>query len=403
MIRLNIFIILLPIFSFSQDKVIKLSDKQAVQIAIENAIKLKNADLQIDKKRIGAWKYISLSPLKLSYKEKKLGKDFFSKNTSRLIYLNQTIESLLKTYYDFISENNREEYLKTDRAIQKLKIEKDVMYIYNQWLFDIFKYQLVSKQLNSVNEIIALSKKMIQNKEISSFDHKSLKMKLYNFNSKFVQAKKNMLQSETALKSILMIEDSIAPIEYKYYDYVVDRKGYEEGEVKLLDELNKNEIEVLNSQINSQWARLFPKLYLSFGLGLDTYNPKFNDYTDISIGISIPILTFDIFYSAEQKELEKKIAINRQSQYKFDIINQYKKNNQILLDLENSLNFVDISLIKDFKYLDDLYSSFKNGDMNILDYYKEIINYYSFVISYMQQLKYKNETIILLNYLENLI
>jgi len=394
-------LIILGLFTFNSIQAQNIdtnnvSMDKAVEIALSNNIKVKNASLRIKKSQKLKQSTFDLGNTEINYTKGQINSDIkdYQWNIRQNFgspLLNIAQNKLYKEQGNWEQANNEQ---------IKRELKKDVQLKYVQWQLLNSEMNLLKKHLLNYNKIIEIADIRYQTGETNYLSKLSLENKKEELSLQLKQVEISLKIAERLFNLNLQTDSILVPkpIDYPKIQLIINSDS--------LEQLISNHPGLLLKQVNAKiadrnikWeqAALSPSIYAGyFSQQID--NVK--GFQGWEIGISMPLWFLPNQKKIKVAKIEREIADNNLHFTKKYLL----KETETLLDhfkmLSEKINYYEISVLKrEDVLIRNANILYQNGEIGYIEYIQNVESALKIRQIYIEYLRNYNETVIKLNYL----
>ena len=372
-----------------------LSQKDALDIAIQNSPILKNASLEIAKAEAQKKGAVQLAPLRATYQDVGVAENINEKEWSLL----QNFGSVLTHVRKNKLANATIDWKKSDAKLSKRYLIKNVKTLYQKWHYLHAKLKLVEEQINSNELILKISKSLHKTGEISGLENTISSLRTINLNVQQINLLKEFHKIDLQLKEELQIDYEIQPttdFPEKLQPLSLDSKS------ELINVVHENialQKEVSNRLLAVAKSEYFPSIAAGI-VNRQTGNAK--AYNGFRVQLFIPISLWSTKAKTKYQQLKIEEAyLNTESQT-LTLENNFSNIQKQLKIFEKQLNQLDNDLVlQATSYLTKIKTAFTEGEMDAYQYAQGFETYYTAKINLLELIYTYNITRIDYEYFVN--
>ncbi|MCB9258383.1 MAG: CusA/CzcA family heavy metal efflux RND transporter [Ignavibacteriales bacterium] len=388
-------VLLFPINQKAQsvsDSTNYLTLENAINIAVENNANLKSANLSVEK----ASKVTSLDFPKTNFYYSYDENNIAENNLPLKIFgLSQSFD-FPTLYFSQNSLNNlvtEGESYKYQISLDKLKKDVSIAYydvIYWQNVYD--KYLYLDSLMNNFSSNADLKFKLGESNNLERLMAHAKKSEIEKLH---LNAKEKLDAAVVNIQSLLQIDKKVALPKIKF-NMIEENIG---------DSLNvpqknflQNQIKISDQAINIEAQKFLPEFSVNVFRGSNEgLNAK--NYYGFDVGVSLPILFFGQKSRTQTAMIQKDISQQIFTDYKFKANAEYNKLTERLKTLKSIINKYNVV---ENKLAEQLLTSggkaFETGEIEYVEYIQLIQNSISLEMSYLENVREYNNTLLQLKY-----
>ena len=391
-IPLLLFLLIIPIFSFSQTKIISLNE--AFEIATNNNKQLKIKSLEVNKSNKLIPSAFDIDKTDFYYTKDRTnlgvdGKPLETYGVSQVIEF-PTVYLAKKKATKLTANLSQISY-----EIAKKDVEKSVAKAY----YTIVYLNEKLTHLVYIDSLYATFSKAAKRKfelgESNYLEMITSQSKYKQYSLQTIQLQNDISIAYEVLKGILQIDDEFKITATKLIKIEIKKPNLEQHLIQQYYVENSN---YLKAKKNIEQQQLLPDLHFNYFNSKDIYkNSSVNSFT---AGISIPVFFFGKSALISASKIENDIASEKAFDALFQLKSKYIKLQQELSKSESQLIYFNKSgkqLAEEI--LKTATSSYKNGEIDFFQYIQSIDTANQLNIDYLTNLSTYNQIALEINYL----
>ncbi|WP_435262795.1 CusA/CzcA family heavy metal efflux RND transporter [Tenacibaculum sp. nBUS_03] len=386
----SVLVITLPIFFYcsvsnAQVANIKLSEDDAVRIALTTSVALKKAQLNIDKSKASISDAITLKPMSIRYQDVGVSSGVNEKEWS----VNQNFGSVLLHLKKRELAKKTIELMDISNKISKRETIRKVKSLYQEWNYLYGLNVLMNKQQQNSSQINSIAKELHNAGEIGGLENDLTALQFLGVKSQKNKMYKKLFEVENQLKEILQINDVIKPIENFPKKKIIEKKdGVVSSTFKeMLNKQNEREAK----QVSLAKAAYFPELtggIVSRKIGNNI------SYTGFNIGVNIPISFWSNNSKIKQQKINKEeVVFENQSKF-IAIKNNFESLQNQILYLNKELKGINKTVLVAERFIEKLQIAYKAGEIDAFQYSQSFTAYFQVMQNYLSLINNYNQTVI---------
>ncbi len=371
----------------------KLSEQDAINIALKKSVTNYKSDLNIAKKKAGIRSAITLNPLSLKYQDVGVSAGLSEKEWSA----NQNFGTVLTHLQKRKLAIAKHELAISENEISKKETIRNARSLYQQWNYLYGLISLVKEQEKNSNLIKNISNKLYNSGEIGGLENDLTILQSLDIQSKKSTIYKGFTSVENKLKELLQIKTAIIP-QIKF-----PVKKTVKNAVLLKNNIKKDSLSKAFLEILSKREKVAKKNIL---VAKSIYSPEITagivnrktenatDYTGFNIGLNVPIS----FWSnnakiKQQKIISEEITFENEAN-KIAIQNNFKSLQEQIKYLKTELASIDRMKIKAEKFIKKLKLAYTSGEIDAYQYNQSFNIYFQVMQNYLLLIHNYNQTVI---------
>ncbi|MCD8437882.1 CusA/CzcA family heavy metal efflux RND transporter [Tenacibaculum dicentrarchi] len=371
----------------------KLSEQDAINIALKKSITNYKSDLNIAKKKAGIRSAITLNPLSLKYQDIGVSAGLSEKEWSA----NQNFGAVLTHLQKRKLAIAKHELAISENEISIKEIIRNTRSLYQQWNYLYGLISLLKEQEKNSNLIKKISNKLYNSGEIGGLENDLTILQSLDIQSKKSTIYKGFTSVENKLKELLQIKTAIIPqikfpIKKTLKNAVLLKNNIKKDNLSkaFLEILSKRE-KVAKKNILVAKSIYFPEITAGI---INRKTENATDYTGFNIGLNVPIS----FWSnnakiKQQKIISEEIAYENEAN-KIAIQNNFKSLQEQIKYLKTELASIDRMKIKAEKFIKKLKLAYTSGEIDAYQYNQSFNIYFQVMQNYLLLIHNYNQTVI---------
>jgi len=387
-----LFLFLTPAISNSQkyqtDTVRSIDLEEAMQIAKNKNLKLKNAELRTEQAEKNKQGLINLKPTEINYKKGQL----YSEGTDRYFEVVQSIGSPLKSVYESKKIQHETRLHEINAELTKDELLRDVKIAYFDWIFLFNKEKILQKEVNLYKEFKRISKLKNNLGETALLEYTTAETQFMEAKNELNKVFNEMAIAKNNLKELLNIDHTIIPERDTLEIYKISYQMDESGKYKssLLRDYYDQRLKVARQELKMSKAELFPDIRVGY-FDQEINNVKgFNGWI---VGISVPL--WFLPNNAEIQKAKIQTQINR-NEFKRQINKQEKEIKNFAHQLntyhDQIVYYRNEALDQADRLLNMAQKKYGNEDIEYYEYLESLKNAYAIKLNYLRLVRDYNKT-----------
>ncbi|WP_233899151.1 CusA/CzcA family heavy metal efflux RND transporter [Tenacibaculum piscium] len=367
----------------------KLSEQDAINIALKKSVARYKSTLNIAKNKAGIASAITLDPIAVKYQDVGVSTGLSEKEWSATQNFGAVLTHLQKRKLAIakhelaILENDisRKETIRTARSL------------YQQWHYLYGLISLLEEQTKNSNLIKSISNKLYDAGEIGGLENDLTILQSLDIQSKKSTIYKDFIQIENKLKEVLQLKNLIVPETKFPIKKLVSLQNKNEKDsisTAFLEILSKRE-KVAQKNISVAKSSYFPEITAGI---INRKTGNLTDYTGFNIGLNVPISFWaNNAKIKQQKIISEEIAFENDAR-KIAIQNNFKSLQEQLTYLKTELIPIDTMKIKAEKFIKKLKIAYTTGEIDAYQYNQSFNTYFQVMQNYLLLIHNYNQTVI---------
>lgn len=373
-----------PIANAQTQEAFPLSMNQAVDSALTNNTRLRNAELRIDQansERISAW---DLKPTELSYMKGQIN----SPETDNYIAINQNFGSLLAHIQRTSEAKKHREFQTSSFELLKFQISAETKSAYMFWQFLHAKMEMLNEKMEMYRHMAEIAELRYKAGDISLLDKTVAEAEVSRIANDYFTALDELAMAQLKLTQLMMVPGEFYPTKPEPEMYMIlkssDTAGFGAGRIIEHNQIKYEMVRARESVVKSYY---FPEISAGY------FNQQISDLEGLDgwqISLAFPLWIPKQQADIKQARIESEIALNELEYQKYQLnatieilifqLNRYFKQIQHYMDValpqaELLLKTANLQLdIEDIDYLKYLISVSQAFQIQT-DYYQAIDNY----------------------------
>ncbi|MFC2116702.1 CusA/CzcA family heavy metal efflux RND transporter [Bacteroidota bacterium] len=369
-----------------------LTQDEAVALARDNNLVLRNAELELESARVGKRSVFDLDQTEFRYSYGQLN----SSLDDRLIELEQNFGSILTHVQKSGYVKQQIEAKQSSLLLTQAELDRSVKAIYQYWLYHYHMMNLTSREHDFYSRLVAIAKVQYENGETSLLEKSLVETRFAGVQNELRDSERMYFETGTLLQEVLQVAVPLVPGDTVFSR--VDLIG--EADLKentLIDRYYDNLYQLEMANVKLEKSRFFP------GLSAMYFNQTIDEvvgFSGFQVGMTFPLWFVPQGGRIKQARLQSEIARN-------EMLVQVQKRDRSVENLKEKLRSYD----KQIKYYEEtaLQSSETLFRTATLKLEQQGIEYFEFIASisvaldiqreYLDQLNRYNQAAIELEYL----
>ncbi len=377
------------------DTIRSLSREDAVRIATENNLKVRNARLRA--RRAGAMQGSaeSFRPTRFNYFRGQI----HSPANRGMFTISQSIQFPLVTYYQNKSLKERHQLRQKQVESTRREIARDTKIAYNHWVFLHHKSQLLHRKLQIYKNFQRIAHLRSQQGATTRVEKTTADTKLYKAQNAIHQVYQNIARAENRLSSIMNTQHQLLPQSDTLKIYRIDytpAKSPDQLISPLTRQRHQKKIRIQDFRIKARKADLFPDITAGY------FNQTISGHDNLDgwhVGLSLPLWFGPQKSRIRQAQINKQIAQNTLQQKITQQQTKIQNLSRQLNHLREQLSYYHNQALKKASLLAETSKKrYKSQDISYSQYMESLETAYGIRKDYLRTIKSYNKTAIRLEF-----
>lgn len=370
----------------------------AVVIATQNNLEVRNARLRAEKSRDLKGSHLDLKPAEIHYYRGQI----HSPMAQGLLTVSQTLGSPLKSWYKGKETRHRIRLKETGAAITRKKVARDTKIAYNQWIFLLNKRNILKQKLESYRESRRIARMKQQQGAITLIEKTRADNTFHQAQNAMHRIYKEIARAENHLRNLMNTTHSLIPASDSLEVYRIQHPSdLREGEMvdPLLQKRYREQVKIREMAWKAQQADLLPDLsagYFTQNMGGEKHLHGW------SLGLSVPLWFKPRQNAIRKARIEKQLAEN-------NLKKQIREQQTHIQNLLREVNYLreqlryyhNQALQQAALLIEKSRKRYKNEDVEYRQYMQGLQTAYDIRLSYIQTLKDYNQAAMQLEFYIN--
>ncbi len=301
---------------FAQDSGFqKISQDEAIVIAIENNPELKNKILQLTSIQKDITWFPAFEKTELNYRYGQL----YSPERGSYFEVIQNFGNPFGYGARKEFNSNKLDLIEKEREVLIEQKIQGIRNSYNQWIFTHHKLNLLEQQKNWYDDFMRIVELHFEQGEFDLLDKVKAETEYALVRNNYLKAQDEVLLSENVLKMHLFIEGDLVPEseELMLYEIAKDTVSGINSEIESMDQY----VALNQTNIRMQKMKAFPDITAGY------FHQKIGSargFQGVMVGISLPLWFAPIKRNVEKAQLNEEIALNNYQQRVFEVEKEKK-------------------------------------------------------------------------------
>ena len=369
----------------AQENPKKLTEREVVELVLNNSVSLKKSELNIAKTKAEISGAIELNPLSVEYQNIGVAPNINEEEWS----VNQNFGSVLTHIQRRKLAIAKNDFAKEFNEFSKKKMIRKARNLYEQWNYLHALISLVEEQQKNSNQIKNISEKLYKSGEIGGLENDLTALQFLGIQSQKSSTYKKYIEVENQLKQLLQIKIAIIPnSKFPKKKVVVIQK---DSIYTFFKKVAEKENKIAERSISVEKSMYFPELtagLINMKTGGET------DYTGFNIRLNIPLS----FWSNNSK-IKKTQIIKQEIAYKNEakfiaFQNDFESLKKQLIYLNEELSNIEKTTIQVKTFIKKLKLAYKSGEIDAYQYSQSFNSYFQIMQNYLSLINNYNQTVI---------
>jgi cobalt-zinc-cadmium resistance protein CzcA len=369
-----------------------LTQNEAIRIARENNLVLRNAELELESAEAGRKGIVDLNPteFRYTYGQINTGAD------DRFLEIEQNFGSIVSHIQRSGFVKQQIEALQSNVLLTEAGLDRRVKTLYQFWVYHHSLFGVIQREKLFYEQLLEVANARFGSGESSLLEKSLVETRYAGILNEWKEAERNLLDSESLLKQVLQVSDTLRPPEsgLERYQLLVPSMPAEKS---LVESYYEDLYKLEQANLKLEKSRFFP------GLSAGYFNQSIDRMTGFSgfmVGMTFPIWFVPQGGRISQARIQADIAHN-------ELLSQIHRQKLQRENLQEQLQNYDQQL----SYYEETAVKSAETLMNTatLQFEKQAIEYFEYIQSisvaldihraYLDQLSRYNQTAIELEYL----
>lgn len=385
-------ILFLPVNSYGQqfktDTVRSIDLNEALEIAKEKNLHLKNANLEVKQVKKSNQSILDMEKLEFRYRRGQINSDAIDHRFEVV----QEIESPLQSIYRNRKHHYQVETHEIKLKLAQKKILRDVKLAYFDWIYLFNKEKILKEKVDLYGEFRRISELRNELGETALLEYTTAETKFLDVKNQLSTVYNDMAVAKNNLLELLNIDHTIVPEPDTLKIYRISYRMNDSGDYKspLMQDYYRKKLKVSREQLKINKADFFPDIQVGY------FNQEINNkkgFDGLILGISVPLWFFPQKEEIQKAKIQTRINQNR---LKF----QENKQDRNIKNLAHELNTLHKQIVyyreKALKQADLLLKTAKkrynNEAVEYYEYMQSLKNAYEIKLDYLKAVKRYNKT-----------
>lgn len=358
---------------YAQEIDLRLSEEEAVVLALKQAVQLKTADIAVANRKSAIQKAFALAPMSLQYQNIGVGLNTREKEWTA----NQNFGSIIGAFRSFDTAKKQFILQQTLKSLQKRELIREVRIKFQDWHYKYARYRLLKEQQAVSTTIKKISAELHSSGEIGGVENDLTSLQYLETQAAKTSAYRSYIDAENALKNLLQIQGQITPKEQQ-----PKRKSQllkNESLAGVFSELTHQKEAVFNSQIALSKSGYFPQLTA----GVIKRVTGDAGFTGFQVGLQLPLSFWSTRAKVTQSKLRKEEVTIRNKAQLLAISNESDNVMRQLRYLDKELVAMEEMALKAKSFVAKIALAYKSGEIDAYKYNQSFRSYYQVMNSYL--------------------
>jgi cobalt-zinc-cadmium resistance protein CzcA len=360
----------------------------ALQIAKERNLLLKNANLRVKQVNKSSQNFLDMEKLDFSYRRGQINSDAID----QCFQVVQEIGSPLQSIYKNKKLHYQKKAKETKLKLAEKEVLRDVKLAYFDWIYLFNKEKILQEKVNLYSEFRRISELKNELGETALLEYTTAETKFLDVKNELSTVYNDMAIAKNNLQEILNIDNTIVPERDTLKIYKIPYRMDASGNYRspLLRNYYKKQLKASRQQLKMNKAAFFPDIRIGY------FNQEINNkkgFDGLIFGISVPLWFFSQKTEIQKAKLQTRINRNR-------LKHQLNKQDRDIKNLAHELNTLHKQIVyyreKALRQSDLLLKTAKkrynNEDIEYYEYMQSLKNAYEIKLDYLKVIKKYNKT-----------
>ncbi len=368
----------------AQEYTEKLTEQQAINLALSKSVTLNDAKLNIDKQQADVGGAFELNPLSLDYRKVRVNSTTAVQEISAI----QNFGSILSHINRYKLAKSKVELAKVDAKIAEKEAIRNVRSLYQQWHYLYALKRLLEQQQANVTEIKNFTERLHQSGEIGGLENDITVLQSLSIQAQKSTIDKEFSEVENNLKALLQLTQTIQP-QTEFPEPLVS--DFSKTMSKEFSEAMEKRDNVATKNISLAKSVYFPEI--TAGL-INRKAGDARDFMGFTIGIQIPLpLGNNRAAIKKQRIIKEEIAFENEAE-RIKIQNHKESLSQQLNTLKAEVDTISKTFEKAKKFIDKLSIAYESGEIGAYKFNQSFEAYFEVMQNYLALIHTYNQTVI---------
>ena len=380
------------------DTLSSITREDAVVIATQNNLGVRNARLRAEKARDLKGSHLDLKPAEIHYYRGQL----HSPMTQGLLSVTQTLGSPLESWYKGKEKRHRIEWTETGAAITRKKVARDTKIAYNQWVFLLHKSRILRQKLEDYRELRRIAHLKHQRGATTLIEKTTADNQFHQAQNAMHRIYKEIARAENQLRNLMNTNHHLIPEDDSLQVYRIQHpQNLPAGEIldPLLQEHYSEKVKIREWAWKAQKADLLPDISAGYFTQNMAGEKHLNGW---SVGLSVPLWFKPRQNAIREARIEKQMAQN-------NLIKQIRQQQNHIQNLLREVNYLreqlryyhNQALQQASLLMEKSSKRYEKEDVGYSQYMQGLQTAYDIRLSYLQTLKDYNQAAMQLEFYIN--
>ncbi len=374
------------------EKKLVLNQEDALRIARENNLSLKNAELELESARASRKTGVDLEPTDFRYTYGQINTPL----DDRYLELEQNFGSILTHIQRSGYLRQQIETRQSNLLLTQAELDRRVKALYQEWLYRYSLMNLTAREYGFYQKLADVADVQYRNGETSLLDKSLVETRFAGVLNEFRESERVYYETGSLLREVLQLDITLVPAD-TVQTRLLPEGNPQAGHRTLIDQYFNNLYRLDMANVKLEKSRFFPAVSASY------FNQTIDRETGFSgfqVGLSVPLWFVPQGGRVKQAQLQSEITKNEMQA-------QIQKKDRNVENLQNKISSYEQQL--DYYQQSGLQSSETLIRTATRQLEEQNIEYFEFIGSisvgldirreYLKQLNEYNQTVIELEYL----
>ena len=371
-----------------EDTITSITREDAVLIATQNNLEVRNARLRAEKSRDLKGSHLDLKPAEIHYFRGQI----HSPMTQGLLTVSQTLGSPLESWYKGKQVHHRISLKETDAALTRKRVARDTKIAYNHWIFLLNKRKILKQKLESYRESRRIARLKKQQGALTLIEKTQADNQFHQAQNAIHRTYKEIARAENHLRNLMNTNHRLLPASDSLEVYRI-RHSRKMSAAEMIDPLlhkpYHEQVKIKEMGFKAQKANLLPAV----SAGYFTQNITGEKHLEgWSVGLSVPLWFKPKQNAIRKAKIERQIAENKRKKH-------LQKQQTQIQDLLREVNYLreqlryyhNQALQQAGLLIEKSRKRFRNEDIEYKPYMQGLQTAFDIRLNYLQTIKAYNQ------------
>ncbi len=369
---LSVLFILVSFSGFAQEASQSITLDKAIDYAMENHPRIKNAYASIEKAKVSKWESWDVPATQFNYAWGQLNDTYKGDNQ---IEVSQSLGSILTPFYKNSLANYQISSTSHYKDIVKREVKAEIKRAWSYYLYALNLSNMYKGQEEIAQRLQQAAKLRYEQGDISLLEYNTANAINADIRAKLMNAREELKTAQRRFNWSCFSDKDLVPTDTTstLLEYNIDKILYKSTE----DKVSQTYLNYFSSLTNEKLADLkierskyFPEITLGYVRQKIAPVSGLNSYM---VGLSFPILFFPQHSRTKQAKIDYTIAKNDEELNKKELIYKVSELESFLLRQTEQLNFYNNGALKEAKsLLNSAIVQLKESEIDIIEFVQSI-------------------------------